>query len=264
MKEYYPQYYRRRKRRERILDILSFGFATLAAGVLAWFIVAWLTNIFLVQTNPQKRLAEEVKRVEAKPVKKEEGRVKVLVPKRPVEEQKILAQDEIQEYEKGFPQINIALAIPEKEEPKEQPTLEDEGKPSEVRPETPTKPKEPPKTERSKEETRSESTREEPKREEKPVKREESKPKSNGGTRYVYKVYAGKWDSLETAEEKRKELSGRGISGSIVNQRELDREVYFVLVDQRFEDETLASRFIQNLREKGFPDAILTRAKVKD
>lgn len=274
-REYYPSYYRDKRKREHAILVLS----TIIIGI---FVLGLLVLAGVYMLRPRENLDQLAQRrdeiVDTAPLTKAAGGMpKPLATPVKVEDEQLLKPEDVTEVGRSVPEMSLAPVQFFGEEPEADappppqvapeesadtgeetaPGLPaDEAKPgTETTPETPKTPEDKPKPKpEEKPKAKPEEKKETPK---KPApKKPEPKPAEPA---YKFNVYAGLYNSETEANKQKSRLVEMGLQPSIIARNQGDGKTYLVAVGSALENYDQAVSLKNKLREAGFTGAYILR-----
>jgi len=289
-RNYYPSYYREKRRRERIFLVSSVFVLVVVVIGLGAFLVAYLFRVFknpvsLEQMVPPQGLAA------TKQVEKQRKLEQKSPPKKFAEEEQFVTLSDIEGYSQSVPELSIKLEgvssqtqaeaeepVPTEETNATSVKVEEEGVENEPAPSTkPAEPgqkaekEKPAPEEKEKTEQKGEASENQAKKGSAVSDSERKGETSQGGAKasptYIYSVFAGveRAPKAETskAEERVRRMSDRllelGFKPTVIKREQGDEIVFQIQVGSSFDSYELAEALKQKLKESGFDNAYILR-----
>ena len=274
-REFYPSYYRDKRKRERTVLVLS----TIIVGLL---VVGLLVLAGVYMLRPRENLDQLAQRRDeivgtAPSTQAAEGMPKPAATPVKVEDEQLLKPEDVTEVGSSVPEMSLApvqfsgeepevdAPPPPQMTPEEAADVGEDAAPNlpvdEANPGTETAPEKPKATEdkpnpkpEEKPKAKPEEKKETPK---KPTpKKPEPKPAEPV---YKFNVYAGLYNSESEANKQKSRLVEMGLQSSIISRNQGDGKTYLVAVGSALENYDQAVSLKNKLREAGFSGAYILR-----
>ncbi len=260
-RDVYPQYYRAKRRRERIV----LGASIVVAAVI---VIGFIVLVVAYFVRPREGLEELAQRRDeiVSPASEEVPAAQPPAEPQPAEEEPLLTLDDITEWETSVPELSLipeglGTGEPAPEEPPlpqmtEEVAAEEAESPPEAAADEESAP-EPGPPESEPEEAAPAQTSEPESRPD----AEPSRPSSSGPSepKYTFTVLVGVYDSESEANRQRDRLLELGFQAGILARSYGDKKSYTVQVNPPLEEFELANAVKKRLREAGFSDAVVLR-----
>jgi cell division protein FtsN len=253
-RDVYPQYYRAKRRRERI----AIGASIVVAVVIVTALLALAIAYFIRPREGLDELAQRRDEIVAPTVEEEQAAAAPTAEPQPVEEAPLIALEDITEWAPSVPEVSLipeglGTGEPPPEEPP-LPQLTEEVVPAEEEPEP-----------EEEEETPAEEESQAQQPEEEPTPARPSEPETRPSPpkpsepQYTFTVLAGVYDNESEANRQRDRLLELGFQASVLSRSYGDKKSYPVQVDPPLDEFELADAVKKRLRDAGFSDAAVLR-----
>jgi cell division protein FtsN len=262
-RDVYPQYYRAKRRRERMV----LGASIVVAAVIVIGFVALAVAYFLRPREGLEELAQRREEIVAPASEDVPAAQQAATQPQPAEEQSLLMLDDITEWETSVPELSLipeglGTGEPTPEEPplpqitEEVAAAEEAEAPSDDAAEEEAE-AEPSAPESEPEESAPEQTDEPESRPDTEPSRPATSPPAD--PQYTFTVLAGVYDSESEANRQRDRLLELGFQAAVLVRSYGDKKSYPVQVNPPLEEYELADAVKKRLREAGFSDAVVLR-----
>ena len=253
-RDVYPQYYRAKRRRERI----AIGASIVVAVVIITALLALAIAYFL---RPREGLDELVQRrdeIVAPAAEEAQPTAETAPEPRPTEQAPLIALEDIDEWAQSVPELSLipeglGTGEPPPEEPP-LPQLTEEVVPVEEEPEAEEEEETP-----AEEESQAQQPEEEPAPERPSEPEPRPSPPKPSEPQYTFTVLAGVYDNESEANRQRDRLLELGFQASVLSRSYGDKKSYPVQVDPPLDEFELADAVKKRLRDAGFSDAAVLR-----
>jgi len=253
-RDVYPQYYRAKRRRERIV----IGASIVVAVVIVTALLALAVAYFIRHREGLDELAQRRDEIVAPAAEETQAVSTPVAEPQPVQDTPILALEDINEWAPSVPEVSL---IPEGlgtgEPPPEEPPLPqmtEEVVPAEEEPE-PAEEEEAP----VEEEPQARQPEEEPAPARTTEPETRPSPPKPSEPQYTFTVLAGVYDNESEANRQRDRLLELGFQASVLARSYGDKKSYPVQVDPPLDEYELADAVKKRLRDAGFSDAAVLR-----
>lgn|GEM_PF-1977677 len=273
-RDYYPQYYRAKRRRERAVLVISTLVIVVVGVAVLIFLSVYLSRLF---RHPSS-LEEIVARKEGRAVPAS-GEHRTQEPVEPtgiagaVAQPKLIALEDVVEYAESVPEVSIipqGLGTSAATEPEESTTVSEEevepGSSAEAPPEERAEgsaPSEPPPAPEAKPaaaagKAPSEEAERPPEKPKPPEKKEPAEP-VKATPQYTFTVFAGVYKDDSTASAEMSRLRELGFKPGMITRSQGGKKSHLVYVGEPLPDYELAEAVKKKLQEAGFSDAYILR-----
>ena len=289
MTDYFPKYYKKKQKRERLLGGITTVLFSVVVVCLAVLLAIYFVR-FLKPGGPREGVKNEVEqkqKMDEKDQAKAATPTPTAAPKQPI--QKVSIDDELK-FGQSLPDVSISLTgmyggkeppgatkpngngqngtdvSPGSQPGGAQPNVGAGAENGSGQGQQPAATADEQKAEQAKKE-KAKAAEEKRKAREKAAQEKkvtQSKPPApTGEPTYIYSVYAGQFKSRAEADTKRNELTQLGFSGAIVERVENEKPVYYLVVGDLYQDLQLALKLQERLKKAGFPGTVIHRRQKK-
>lgn len=293
MTDYFPKYYKKKQKRERLLGGITTALFSLIVVFVAVLLAIYTFRI-LKPGGPRegvKNLVEQGQKMNEQDQAKATALPATAAPKQPI--LKVSIDDELK-FAQSLPQVNISIqgmyggkeppaaTAPSANEQNGTGVSQPGSQPGGAQPSgdasaqpgggsnqqagasADDKKAEQTRKEKAKAaEEKRKAERAKEKAAEKKVSQPKPAPVSAGEPTYTYSVYAGQFKSRGEADTKRNEITQLGFSGAIVERMENEKPVYYLVVGDQYNDLQLALKLQERLKKAGFPGTVIHRRQKK-